>query len=185
MDSGASCCLLDKRCIPEEILIDNSLTLEVKGVSGITSTLGFIDTYLGYDSSEYPIRFHIMEKLPSQVSGLIGTNFLKEFGANIEFSRMKMEFGHPNNEIFTIPARTEIIKYIETNFTETCVVLNLEVQPHVFIANAMVQPSNGRIPIRMVNIKNKPVQISDLQPIIKPASDYLVLKVDHGKERSD
>lgn len=172
MDSGASCCLIDRRFLPEHIHINKSHTLEVVGVNGITSTLGFIDTLLEYNSREYPVRFHVMEQLPSHVVGLIGTNFLTEFGATIDFARMKMEFKNPRNEYFTISARTEMIKYIQTNFTDTCVVLNQEIQPHVFIANAIVQPSNGKIPVGMVNVKNKPVIISELKPIIKPANDY-------------
>lgn len=185
MDSGASCCLIDRRFLPEHIHINKSHTLEVVGVNGITSTLGFIDTLLEYNSREYPVRFHVMEQLPSHVVGLIGTNFLTEFGATIDFARMKMEFKNPRNEYFTIPARTEMIKYIQTNFTDTCVVLNQEIQPHVFIANAIVQPLNGRIPVRMVNVKNKPVKISELKPIIKPANDYLVLSTGHSASKTD
>lgn len=185
IDSGASCCLIDKRNIPENIHIDNSQILEVSGVNGITSTLGYVDTYLGCDAVNYPIRFHIMEQLPSNVIGLIGTNFLKEFGANIDFAKMKMELKSQNCEVLTIPARTEIVTYIETKFIETCVVLNQEVQANVFIANAIVQPSNGKIPIRMVNIKNKPVHISKIQPVIKPASDYLVVETKHIKDKED
>lgn len=185
MDSGASCCLLDQKCIPSNVQIDDSHTIEVIGVNGITSTLGFVDTFLGYDSVEYPIRFHVMEQLPSHVVGLLGTNFLKKFEAKIDFARMKMEFQIPKNECFVIPARTEMIKYVETNFTNTCVVLNQEIQPHVFVANAIVQPLNGKIPVRMVNVKNKPVTISELKPVIKPANDYLVLSTGHSGNKVD
>lgn len=46
LDSGASCCLLDKSYVPKDVIIDNTQTLEVSGVNGITSTLGFLDTFL-------------------------------------------------------------------------------------------------------------------------------------------
>lgn len=106
VDSGASCCLIDKKYIPKEICIDGSQTLEVSGVNGLTSTLGFVDTFLSYDSHEYPIRLHVMEQLPSQVVGLVGTNFLKKFEANIDFAKMKMELKSLKCEVLTIPART-------------------------------------------------------------------------------
>lgn len=186
IDSGASCCILDKRCLPTSTFINNEHTLEISGVNGITSTLGSVDTFVGYKSVEYPIRFNIMERLPDTINGLIGTNFLNKFGAIIDFVNMKMELQQPYNDTYyMIPARTEIVKFVNTNVTETCVVLNQEIQPHVFIANAIVQPSNGKIPIRMVNVKNKPVQISNLQPIIKPASDYLVLNLEHKDNQTD
>lgn len=185
MDSGASCCLIDQKFLPSNVKIDDSHTIEVIGVNGITNTLGFVDTFLGYNSIEYPIRFHVMEQLPSHIVGLLGTNFLKKFGAKIDFARMKMEFQVPNNEFFTIPARTEIIKFIDTKFTETCVVLNQEVQSQVYIANAIVQPINGKIPVRMVNVKNKPIKIASIEPIIKPASDYVVLSTNFKDTKSD
>lgn len=66
-----------------------------------------------------------MDKLPSHVVGLIGTHLFEGIRATIDFSKMKMEFNEPKTEYFTIAARTEMIKFVETNFTDTCVVLNV------------------------------------------------------------
>ena len=110
IDSGASCCLLDKRYIPENFQIDPRQHIEVRGVNGVTTTLGCVDTILNFNSKEYPIRFHVMEKLPSNIIGLIGTNFLRNYNAKIDFAKMKMEFDIPEEEnCFIIPARTEIV----------------------------------------------------------------------------
>lgn len=54
----------------------------------------------------------------------------------------------------------------------TCVVLNQEVASHVFIANSIGKPSNGFIPVRVVNFRNKPVAVDRLEPHIEPASGY-------------
>ena len=183
IDSGASCCLLDRKYIPTNFQIDPRQQIEVRGVNGVTTTLGYVDTFLNFNSTEYPIRFHRMEKLPSNIIGLIGTNFLKKYNAKIDFAKMKMEFDIPEEEnCFTIPARTEIIKYVETNFSEACVVLNDEIMPQVFIANSIVTPVNGKIPIRMVNFRNKKVSVKALQPEIKSAKDYLVIETKYTKE---
>ena len=58
-----------------------------------------------------------------------------------------------------IPPRTEVTTYVNTKLVNTCVVLNQEIIPHVFIANSIGQPVNGMIPVRVVNFKNKPVTI--------------------------
>lgn len=186
VDSGASCCIIDKRCIPSNIHINTNQTLEVNGVNGKTSTLGYVDTFLEYQFNIYPIRFHVMEVLPSNVIGLIGTNFLNKFNAKIDFAKMTMKLSRPKFEQnFIIPARTEIVAYVETNFEETCVVLNEEVQPNVFIGNSISQPLNGKIPVRMLNTKNKPARISNLNPIIKKAKDYVILETKHTKNKTD
>lgn len=152
VDSGASCCIIDKRYVPRHVYIDDSQILDVSGVNGVTKTLGFVETFLEYDFNLYPIKLHVLEMLPSNVIGLIGTNFLNKFEAKIDFKEMTLELKRPKFEgSFMIPARTEIIAYVETKFVETCVVLNEEIQPHVFIGNSIAQPFNGRIPIRMVN----------------------------------
>jgi len=62
VDSGASCCLLDKEYIPKNCKINKSSTIEVRGVNGITHTLGYVDTSLGHELAEYPVRFHILEQ---------------------------------------------------------------------------------------------------------------------------
>lgn len=186
VDSGASCCLLDKEYIPKNCKINKSSTIEVRGVNGITHTLGYVDTSLGHELAEYPVRFHILEQLPANVIGLIGTNFLKKFGAKIDFAKMKMEFTIPSGEIhFTIPPRYEYITYIETEFAETCVVLNQKVQPNVFVANSIANPVNGKIPVRLVNISNKPVVIKDLKPRIALAENYNVIELKKDDQKYD
>lgn len=184
VDSGASCCLLSKKYIPEKFKINTSLTIEVRGVNGITHTLGFVDTIVGHELAEYPVRFHIMEQLPSNVIGLIGTNFLKQYGAQIDFAKMKMEFTIPNGELhLTIPPRHEYITYIETEFAETCVVLNQKVQPNVFVANSIANPVNGKIPIRLVNISNKPAIIKNLKPTVASAENYNVIDLENDGQK--
>ena len=76
-----------------------------------------------------------------------------------------------------MPPRTEVTSYIRTKFMDTCVVLNQEVAPHVFIANSIGQPLNGMIPVRIVNFKNKPVSIDHFEPRIELASNYHVIEL--------
>lgn len=145
IDSGASCCILSSKNVPEYININISLQLSVRGISGYTKTIGFIDTFITYQSIQYPIRFHVLENLPSNVEGLIGTDFLKRVGATLNFQNQTLSLNKlpyslnlekSNNQIW-IPARTEIVAYVETSEQEACVVWNEELLPNVFISNTI------------------------------------------------
>lgn len=156
LDSGASCCLLDKSYVPKDVIIDNTQTLEVSGVNGITSTLGFLDTFLWYHSINYPIRFYVLDKLPSHVVGLIGTHLFEGIRATIAFPKWK--WSSTNRKLNILQLRLErkwlnLLKqilqthvlywmcYIKSN-TTTCL-----------YSKCYVQPSNGKIPVWMVNSK--------------------------------
>ena len=181
VDSGASCCLLDKRHLTKNLnsYLDTSRIIEVSGVNGVTTTLGTIDTFTEYNGYMYPITFHIMDELPSNVIGLIGTNFLKKFGAKINFENSKMTLRIPRfEENFIIPPRTEVIAFVETCFSEQMVILNQEIQPQVYIAGAIVKPEKGKIPVRILNIKNKAVKVDNLKPQAKPLKNYDILEID-------
>lgn len=136
VDSGASCCLLDKRHLTKNLNshLDSSKIIEVRGVNGVTSTLGTVNTFAEYNGFIYPITFHVMDKLLSNVIGLVGTNFLKKFGAKIDFKTSKMTLRKPLfEENFIIPPRTEVITFVETNLSEPLVILNQEIKPCIYI----------------------------------------------------
>ena len=156
VDSGASCCILDKRHLTGNLnaCVDPTSTIQVHGVSGITATLGVVNTFIEFNGYEYPITFHIVERLPLNITGLIGTNFLKKFGAKIDFETSKLSLRQPLfEENFIIPPRTEVITFVDIQYKESRVILNQELQPKVFIAGAIVEPRNGKIPVRLLNIK--------------------------------
>ena len=126
-----------------------------------------------YEGYEYPITFHIIEKLPSNITGLIGTIFFKKFGAQIDFETCKLSLRKPLfEENFIIPPRTEVITFVEADYTEPRVIFNQELQSKMFIAGAVVEPKNGKVPVRLMNIKNKAVRIENVKPQTKPLEDY-------------
>lgn len=190
VDSGASCCLLNQNCISKKIKdqINGSQVIDVHGVNGITHTLGTVDTFIKYEGYSYPITFHVVKELPESVTGLIGTNFLKRFGATIDFANGQVSLRAPKfHENYSVPARTEMVTYVETTFTEDVVVLKQEIQPHVFIANTLVTPVDGKIPVQLINVKNKDVKIENFKPVVVPARNYVTInnfsEVGSKKER--
>ena len=119
-----------------------------------------------------------MDKLPPNVIGLVGTNFLKKFGAKINFRTSLMSLRAPRfEENFIIPPRTEVITYVETNLTEEAIILNQEIKPKIYIAGAIVKSEKGRIPMRIMNVKNKAEKIENISPQTKPFKDYDVIEI--------
>ena len=185
MDSGASCCLLDQQYLTGNLrkCLDSSRTIEVYGINGITYTLGAVDTFLEYGKLEYPITFHIVDHLPNGIIGLIGTNFLKKFRAKIDFENSTLSLRAPRfEENFIIPPRTEVITFMDTQYAKPMVILNEEIKPFVFIAGAVVQPVHGKIPVRLMNIKNHPVKVENLKPLTKPLECYNVIDIESASK---
>ena len=185
IDSGASCCLINRNYLQDNLidLIDNTHTIDVRGVNGITKTLGTLETFIEYKGYEYPITFHVVDTLPPNIKGLLGTNFLQKFDAKVNFANSELILRVPKfEENFQIPPRTEVITFIKTDLVENQVVLNQQIQPHVYIANAIVTPVNGKIPIRIINIKNKSVKLTNFTPILKPASNYAMINIEKPKD---
>lgn len=180
VDSGASCCLLDINYLPQKFRekINATQSIEVRGLNGVTHTLGTVSLFIEYNGYEYPITFHIVENLSPSIVGLVGMNFLRKFGAVIDFENSTMILREPLfHENFVIPARTEVVTFIETSFKEDLVILNQEIEPLVFIANALVSPVNGKIPVRLMNLKNKAVKVNDLKLLAKPFKNYDLIKI--------
>lgn len=84
-----------------------------------------------------------------------------------------------------IPARTEITSYIDATFKEPHVLLSEEVKPHVFIANSIVHPTNGKIPVKILNVSRKTVLLNELKPKMEKLEKYNVLKLDDVKVESN
>ena len=129
----------------------------VRGLNGNTQTMGYINTTITIDNNKYPIRFHVLNNLPSDINRLIGTNFLNQFNAIFDFSKMKISFTPPKyyNNVHK-PARTELLTYVDTDTTGMSVVMSEQLAPHVFVANSLATPINGKLPVKLVNFSNKP-----------------------------
>ena len=175
IDSGASCSVIDSKFIPKNVQINTNDIISIKGINGITESVGSICTSLHFGNDNFNIKFNVVPNLLSNIAGLVGTDFLVNYKAKIDFEtlvltlRSNIENGMiAVHEIpltldgtvsIMIPPRTEVTTYVKTKLVNTCVVLNQEIIPHVFIANSIGQPVNGMIPVRVVNFKNKPVTI--------------------------
>lgn len=160
VDSGASCCIIEQAYLPKWIRVNDDRKITIKGVNGVTTSLGYVNTYLQYGKYKFPIIFNVVRNLPNNVNGLIGTDFLKTYKSKIDFETsclkimknqdiIEIPIEQTGSSFLTIPARTEIVTYVSTNETQPCVVLNQQLMSNVFIANSLSNPIHGRIPVRM------------------------------------
>lgn len=78
IDSGASCCIIDYTCIPKWVPIDDKTIINIRGVNGVTSSVGSVYTFLQYGKYSLPVTFHIVNNLPNNISGLLGPDFLNQ-----------------------------------------------------------------------------------------------------------
>lgn len=188
VDSGASCCIIDQTYIPKWITIDDKHIINIRGVNGINTSQGCVETFLQHGNYKFPITFHVVSNLPKNVIGLIGTDFLNQYKSKINFEKSTLTLIKnlqticiPLNKteplFLTIPARTEIVTFISTYETEPCVILAQEIISNVFIANTLANPINGRIPVRIMNVRNHPVDFKFVMPQIRKSKYYDIFEL--------
>lgn len=188
IDSGASCCIIDRAYIPKWVTVDDRKVINLRGVNGTTVSLGCVYTYLRFGKYKFPVTFHVANNLPNNITGLIGTDFLNQYKSCIDFEASNLTLTNNSVSIsvplsndepvfLTIPARTEIIKFISTNETETCVVQGQEIISNVFIANTLANPVNGKLPVRIMNIRNQPVQLKNITLKTQKATEYEIFEI--------
>lgn len=188
VDSGASCCIIDKTCIPPSLVIDDRKIITIRGVNGIIISLGCVYTYLQYGKYKFPITLHVISKLPSSINGLIGIDFLNNYGSKIDFKTSNLVLSQNNQDIciplkkpdalcLTIPARTEIVTFISTLETEPCIILGEEVSSNVFVANTLATPTNGKIPVRIMNVRNESVNLNNFSPKLRQSKDFDIFEL--------
>lgn len=78
IDTGASCCIIDSKFLPKDAQIQTNDIISIKGINGQTESIGSIDTVLHFGKDSYPIKFNVVSNLPSNIAGLIGTDFFVE-----------------------------------------------------------------------------------------------------------
>lgn len=90
IDSGASCCIIDSKFLPKDAQIQTNDIISIKGINGLTECIGSIETVLHFGKDSYPIKFNVVSNLPSNIAGLIGTDFLLKYEANIDFRELTL-----------------------------------------------------------------------------------------------
>lgn len=130
-------------------------------------------------------KFLVFQSLPCKGSGIIGDDFLRKYTSVIDYNSNTLTLTSMTNErvhlpvirkmkteSYCIPYRSESIHYIDTDLNEDCVVCSKEISEGVYIASSIVKPLNGKIPIRVLNVKETDVIIPEIKPSIHSLKDY-------------
>lgn len=184
IDTGASVSIIFQCQVSANDKVNTNKQIAIRGISGSTKTCGSVFLNLITNNIEVGHEFHILPGFENEVCGIIGSDFLQKYSANINFERFNISLTIKNTCITlpleshfdirtTLPARCQIVKYFKTDMTDDCVVLSSEISEGVFIGNAIVRPNNNKeIPIRILNTRDEPVHIRNFRPKIANASDY-------------
>lgn len=185
IDTGASICAIKyKHVIGLNIPLHKEI-IKINGIGGSIEAIGYVYLTLSncYDSPGHSFehKFYVFNSLPCKAHAILGQDFLSKFNAilNLNCSTLTLK----NNIIlplrssfhcFILPPRSESIHYIQTKFTEECLVCSSELQEEVFLASTLVKPINGLIPILILNTSEKEVCLDNIQPTIQNVSEYNV-----------
>lgn len=187
IDTGASVSVIKKDEIPSSMPITQVNTI-INGIGGQITSLGQVSLKLiseNYDTFSH--NFHVFTNLPLQASGILGLDFLSSYKCNIDLANNILVinyngitsylpiFDKPDyTNCITIPARCEIIHYVylANDVNEDCIVCAREIEKDVFLGAAIVKPKNGRIPVKILNLREEEVKLENFVPEVELLNEY-------------
>lgn len=192
IDTGAPCCLIRREILAKNVKIDASERIPIRGIGGGIYTLGTTVLIISLHGLKFLCKFQVVDGLKlTSINGILGNEFMIKYGASIDFElnrqgQVTTTLRNTPSDAMLIPARSEIITYIETNVENDHVVFPKEIANDVFIASSIVRPKDGKIPVRILNTREENVHVHKLQPMMKPLYEFLLLEktdfVTEGRE---
>lgn len=158
----------------------------INGIGGSVQSIGYVYLQLSANGETLRHPFHVFHSLPCRSDGILGNDFLMDHSAVIDYDSQVLKMRSENNSIalpllrtdmeasLHIPRRSETIHYVMTNASEDCLICTDEIREGIFIASMLVKPSNGKIPIRVLNTTDEDVIIDKIKPTMQGLNDYEV-----------
>lgn len=127
------------------------------------------------------------DDFPIPSDGIIGADFLKTYQAKIDLENFYIQFkiqeSHVSISILentyskfeTISARCEATYWLPTSHTTERIFYPQEICEGVYMAGIMVKPTDGKIPIKILNTRETDVKINWVEPKSTAVEDYYVL----------
>lgn len=187
IDTGASCCIIKREVLPNYVKIDTNEQLPINGIGGGVYAIGTVTLIISLKRIKFSCRFHVVDGLKLlSTEGILGNDFLMKYGAYIDFESSTLSLGNTQGRVSTvlqntskmisIPSRSEFITFVSTNVEDDYVIFPREIAKDVFIASTIVRPKNGKIPVRILNIREEVVNIKQFTPLMKPLSEFNLLE---------
>lgn len=188
LDTGASISIIFDKYLTKNEKIDRSKKVRINGVSGSTDSIGKANIQLQTNKMIFSHEFLLMHEFDDSMHGVLGADFFNKYFAVIDFEKFLITFWVDSNKIVlpmqskhdlytTIPARCEVIKYVNTELVEDCVVLPNELCEGVFVAGCVARPdSNNMIPVKILNVRDEVISLRNFKPKIEKLQGYDALK---------
>lgn len=183
VDTGASISIIKREKIPIRSNIDRTYNVNINGIVGNVKIEGKISADLEIKNVNVKHEFIIMDNFKSNFDGILGMDFIDKYKAVINNEEsliiIDVEGQKYSNKLFEekvftmkIPPRCETIQYFRVNETEDCVIAGEEITPGVVVANMIVKPVNGTIPVRIMNVTSDEKEIKEYKPKIEKLTDF-------------
>lgn len=197
IDSGASLCAIKQKYVLELNIPIRKESVMINGLGGKVQAIGYVYLQLNIDDFIVNHKFYVFNSLPITANGIIGRDFLRRFRSVLNFDKNTLVLRDHLNTLVTLPitnkcvnlleisARSESIHYIQTDFQEDCLICSNEIQDGVFLANAIVTPIKGIIPIKILNTTEKDLVLAKCNIEIHKLSDYKICAFDKIEKNAD
>lgn len=196
IDSGASLCAIKYKYVIEQNIPIHNENIIINGLGGKALAIGYVYLQLCVDGLSMNHKFYVFNSLPIKSSGIIGRDFLRRFRSVLNFDKNTLVLRNHNisvtlpitnkcDSLLEITARCESIHYIQTDFQEDCLICSKEIQSGVFLANAIVTPNKGVIPIKIMNTTEKDLVLPKLSIEIHKLSDYNICTFGKSENNAD
>lgn len=198
VDTGASLSAIQYETLHQNNIPFQKGNVTINGVCGELCSIGFVDLTLSYKDVEFVHRFHVFRELCCKSDGILGLDFLKKYYAKLDLELDILTLLNNNTEIslplqpsvrggkfINLLPRCESLHFISTSLKDECVVLPKQLCEGVFMAGCIAKPKNGRIPIKILNIREEPIGLSFFCPEIENLKDYSLLSFDKANINAD
>lgn len=185
IDTGASISVIFSENVQENQLVDLTKKVSIVGIAGSTNSIGSTNINFLLGNRKLSHEFLVIKRDNSDMQGVLGSDFLKKNFVTINYETFLFSFWNNNEKIsvpmrsksqcfVSIPARSEVIKYVSNVSMDECVVFPEELCEGVFIAGMVVKSENGKIPVRFLNVNDREVRLKNYKPILDHVSGYEV-----------
>lgn len=190
VDTGSDISVIKVNKVVKDLGINEKEKCRITGVTDSeTYSLGTVFANFKIDRQSIKQKMHIVgQDFPIITDGIIGRDFLRQNQCIIDYETftiliklqeeeivLPMETSLPKQNIFKIPARTEILQALNIKRNSDSIVLSDEIRKGVFICNTLI-PKNGVAHIKIINTTEESVQIENFEPKIDSLSDYHVMQ---------
>lgn len=201
VDTGASISAIKYECIERLRIPFHKNEISVVGIGGDIVSVGHVFLQLNIEGYIFKHKFYVFKNLPCKTNGILGQDFFKKFQALIDFELNTLQLNTENNEHVTLkfeyimttsqnfqlmlPPRCESIHYVSTDMRGDLLVTSQELCDGVYLGSTLVRSDNGRIPIKILNTRDKEIKLNYFNLNLKKLDDYFICTFDKPIMNSD